>query len=485
MQIASVVPCGRMRPPVGSPVRWFDRLLARVPRPDWLATPRGRLAAFFLLYVSEGIPHGFTVTAIATQMRRQGVGPAEIGLFVGALYLPWGFKFLAGPIVDTFGSERFGRYRLWIVLMQVGLVLSLLAALPVNFAAEIRLFTILLLLHNSFAATQDVAIDALAVNVLPEGERGAANGFMWAGYAVGQALGGAGVLYLSQVLPFRSTYVFVAAILALITLTVSLPLREPPRPRPQGSGGNALASAGRQILGFTRDAARAFVSSRGALVGVGLSLLPLGAYALGLALQSNVAVELGMSDGEIATLALASQIVTAIACIAGGWLSDRFGRRKILALAIACMSVPTLWLAWSMQTAGVIHPLDPQAIAGSRATAAPGLVATFFGLVLLYQFFNGVMYAVSIALYMDVTTPRVAATQFTAYMAVCNLCTSYSAAWQGLSIARLGYPVTLLIDGLIGLLAIGLLPFMTRTPLRAGRRVAPPQPGAAIPEAFL
>ena len=59
----------------------------RLALPDLLATRKGRLAAFFLLYITEGIPLGFTATAIATQMRRQGLGPAEIGAFV-ALALP-------------------------------------------------------------------------------------------------------------------------------------------------------------------------------------------------------------------------------------------------------------------------------------------------------------------------------------------------------------------------------------------------------------
>jgi hypothetical protein len=44
--------------------------------------------------------------------------------------------------------------------------------------------------HNSFGAMQDVAIDALAVNTLHEDERGLANGVMFAGAALGMALGG-------------------------------------------------------------------------------------------------------------------------------------------------------------------------------------------------------------------------------------------------------------------------------------------------------
>ena len=80
----------------------------RLPFPDLLASKKGRLTAFFLLYVTEGIPLGFTATAMATQMRRQGVGPVEIGAFVGSLYLPWAFKWIAGHFVDTLTLHRFG-----------------------------------------------------------------------------------------------------------------------------------------------------------------------------------------------------------------------------------------------------------------------------------------------------------------------------------------------------------------------------------------
>ena len=78
---------------------------------DPLATRAGRLLSFFLLYVSEGIPLGFTATVIATHMRREGLDPAVIGAYVGSLYLPWAFKWVFGPIIDTITSDRFGRRR--------------------------------------------------------------------------------------------------------------------------------------------------------------------------------------------------------------------------------------------------------------------------------------------------------------------------------------------------------------------------------------
>jgi PAT family beta-lactamase induction signal transducer AmpG len=72
------------------------------------------------------------------------------------------------------------------------------------------------------------------------------------------------------------------------------------------------------------------------------------------------------------------------------------------------------------------------------------------------------MYGVGTAIYMDVTTPAVAATQFTAYMALCNVVYSYSSTWQGRSLQSWGYPTTLAIDAIFGLLCILLLPLMGR-----------------------
>jgi PAT family beta-lactamase induction signal transducer AmpG len=101
--------------------------------PNLLATRSGRLAAFFLLYVTEGIPAGFAGTAVATTMRRQGLEPAVIGAFLGLLYLPWALKWAVGPVVDVIASDRWGRRRVWILLTQTMMAVTLLVAMPVDF----------------------------------------------------------------------------------------------------------------------------------------------------------------------------------------------------------------------------------------------------------------------------------------------------------------------------------------------------------------
>jgi len=440
-----------------------------------LASRRGRLITFFFLYLTEGIPLGFTAVAIATQMRRQGVGVAEVGTFVASLYIPWAWKWAFGPFVDVLGSDRWGRRRMWIVLAQTLMVASLLVALPVDFASQLRLFTTIILIHNVFAAIQDVAIDALAVGVLREDERGLANGLMFGGAYLGQAIGGAGVLFLSAHVDFPITYLFVAAWIFAVTLFVAVPLREPPGPPRPPREGPALAVIGRQIGAFLRDAARAFTGSRGAFVGLLFALLPAGAYALGLALQSSLAVELGMSDNQIGWLNLWSTIISAAGCVLGGWLSDRIGRRKMLAIYIVGTALPTIALSIVMKRHGWIMPVDPTL--ADRRLAPDELLAAFWACVLAYAVFQGLMYGTRTALFMDVTTPAVAATQFTAYMALLNVVIAYSAKWQGWAAENLGYPTTLLVDAGFGMIGLVLLPFLVPLP-----RAKTEQPGAAIPD---
>jgi PAT family beta-lactamase induction signal transducer AmpG len=444
--------------------------------PNLLATRNGRLAAFFSLYLTEGIPLGFTATAVATQMRRQGLGPAEIGAFVGSLYLPWAFKWAVGPFVDVFASDRLGRRRMWIVMAQVLMVGSLMAALPVNFTTEIKLFTLLILIHNAFAATQDVAIDALAVNTLKADERGLANGLMFGGAYLGQALGGAGVLFLVPYTGFPMTFFFVAAAILSVTVFVALPLREPKGPpRPPVEGG-ALRAAGRQVVDFVVASIRAFVGTRAAFVGLIVALMPGGAYALGLALQSNLAVELGLDDTRVAALNLWSTVVSALGCVVGGFMSDKFGRKRMLSLFFVGTALPTFYLAWVMQQQGWIMPVAPDA--PDRPVPSAVLVSTFWAMVVAFSVFQGLMYGTRTALFMDVTTPRVAATQFTAYMALLNLVIAYTAWWQGMAIEKWGYPTTLVLDGVAGLLCIALLPLMA-----VKKRAAEAAPGGAIPDA--
>ncbi len=421
--------------------------------PNLLHTTRGRLAAFFLLYTTEGVPLGFAATAVATQLRRMGVGPLEIGAFVASFYLPWAFKWAFGPLVDVFRSRRWGHRRAWIIGTQLGMAATLLALLGVPLPQGLALFTAILFVHNTVAAVQDVAIDALAVATLAEDERGLANGLMFAGASLGQALGGAGVLFLMGFLGLQGSIVAVAALILAVTVFVVLPMKEAFVARAAGEAGTALA----QMRSFAADAFRSFLGSRGAFTGVWLALLPAGAMSLSLALQTGLAVELGMDDDAVGLLALVSTVTSGACMVLGGWISDRFGRRRTLAVYTLLMSLPVLYLAWVLQQAGHVMPRAP------GGAPLPALITQLWIATLSFNVGMGLMYGTRTAVFMDVTNPLVAGTQFTAYMAMMNLAIAFAATWQGVAVEVLGYPLTLVIDALFGLAGVALLPWMART----------------------
>ena len=438
----------------------------RQPLPNLLASRNGRFAAFFLLYMTEGIPQGFTATALAAQMRRQGVSAQQIGLFVASLYLPWAWKWVVAPLVDLIHVRRWGHRRFWILLCQLAMIGTLLLSMSVDFATQLQLFTAIILVHNCFAATQDVAIDGLACDVLSEQERGMANGVMFSGAYLGNAVGGAGVLFLTAYCSLNLTFLFVMGCVGLVTVLVVLPMRESPTAAPISADRSAIRE---QLVDYFRAARHAFWpprsstvsgAARGPLLGVIFALLPAGSYALGLALQSNLAVELGHNDHEIALLALFSTFNSALGCVLGGLLSDAWGRRRMLAVYIAATAIPTLWLASVMQHHHWISSIDPTA--QDIPAVPPMLIIDFWSATLVFSLFQGLMYGTRTALFMDLCQPKVAATQFTLYMALLNLTISYSASWQGWAIDRWGYPTTLTADALLGLLGLALLPFLKR-----------------------
>ncbi len=410
--------------------------------------------------MTEGIPLGFTATAVATQMRRQNMDPEQIGRFVATLYLPWAWKWLVGPIVDVVYVQRFGRRRGWILAMQILMALALAVSMGVDFVGSFALFTGIIFVMNCFGATQDVAIDALAVQVLSEKERGVANGFMFAGAYIGNAVGGSGVLYLTEYAGFSTASLLVLASLAAVTLFIALPMREGRSDAMHPHAGAALHLIAGQIRDYSVQAIRAFTGTRQAMIAVAFALLPAGALSLSLSIGSNIPVELGMSDGSIANLGLLSAILSAAGCIAGGWLSDRFGRRKMIALYIVATTVPVFAFAAIMHQHGWIMPIDVKA--PDKPLAPDSLVAALWYTTMAYALFQGLMYGTRTALFMDICTPAVAATQFTAYMALLNLTTAYSAWWQGSSAKHNGYPATLALDAAVGVACLALLPFLSK-----------------------
>ncbi|RZL06085.1 MAG: MFS transporter, partial [Rubrivivax sp.] len=251
--------------------------------PNLLASRRGRIAAFFLMYLTEGLPIGFASMAVVTQLRRQGASAGEIGAFLGFVLLPWAFKWVYGPFVDLIASRRLGPRRGWILGAQSMMVLTLLALTGLDLATQLGLFTAVLVVHNLFGAVQDVAVDALAVTTLPAHERAFASGMMFGGQSLGVLIGGGGALLLIGHLGFDTSIALLAVIVLAVMTLVVLPMREDVQAPARRS---SLAAVGIEVGAFLREALQALLGSRLAFASLLFGLLPIAAMALSRGLQA-------------------------------------------------------------------------------------------------------------------------------------------------------------------------------------------------------
>ena len=146
-------------------------------------------------------------------------------------------------------------------------------------------------------------------------------------------------------------------------------------------------------------------------------------------------------------------VAAAIACIADGWLGDRFGSKRIVALAYALTAAPTLVLGVQISAVGL--------------QSVP--LAWFYGLIVAHGLFFGMAYGVRNAIFMGMTNPAVAATQFTAFMGMANVAISIGNYWQGVVAERQGYAVVLYLDALFAVLVILVIPFLRDREARPAR----------------
>ena len=450
--------------------------------PNLLQSRKGRLAGFFGLYLCEGLPQGFTGTAVALEFKRMGMTGTAIGAFLATIMLPWTWKWLFGPVVDNFHLARFGRRKQWILTAQAGMLMTLVAALScfprmvegadgARAIEGLALFTGILLAHNIFAAGQDVAIDALACETLAEHERGLANGLMFAGAQAGAAIGGAGVLFLKEDFGFLTAAGLVPLLLLAVTTMVLFLIFE------KSLGGDVAKRRPKEVFretgGYLVDVVKVFFGTRRGFLGLLVALVPTGGMALSLTVSTVLTPTIGMTDKEIGQLALVSSIVFVVACMSGGFLSDRFGRRLTLAVFALGTLLPTLWMAWRLRQEGFVIPVGSSG--DGTWPRQDALIRSWWAASVVYSLFQGLMYGIRTAMFMDIVEPRIAATQFTACMALLNVVTIYSYAWQGMAVTPAAdggwgwtYPSIFLVDAALGTVFVFILPLLKPREKKAG-----------------
>jgi len=390
----------------------------------------GRTLLFACLYFSEGAPIGFIWWALPTLLREKDVAVVDITALTALLVLPWALKFLWAPIVDTCRSRRHG-LRHWIMGCQFMMGMTLLPVIFLQPAVDFSTLRLFLLLHALCASTQDVAIDALAIKVTKPQDRGLLNGCMQAGMLLGRSLFGGGALLITSVTGWSGIIFGLMACIWLSLLLLCF-IQEPVGPGPAGVRFKSLLFAALKkrktwwALVFALISAAAFEAT-GAIGGPFLLDRQIPKEAIGF------------------FFALPAVVATLVGGMAGGKISDRFGR--ITSVAVSLLGFVTI-------VAG-LGAID-------HIYSGAGAHAALMTLLTILYLFIGAFTVSSYALFMDLTDPALGATQFSAFMAATNGCEAWSGWFAGQLVTWKGYSGCFFIMSLISLLSLSLLGFLSR-----------------------
>ncbi|RRJ83309.1 AmpG family muropeptide MFS transporter [Aestuariirhabdus litorea] len=170
---------------------------------------------------ASGLPLYVLISMLPAWLRSEGVGIKEIGLFT-LIGFPYTWKFLWSPLMERFRFPLLGLRRGWMLVTQLGLLLSI-AALGMVPVSNLTLIAALAAIMAFFSASQDIVLDAYRREILPDHELGLGNSFHVNAYRIAGLIPGSLALILADLLPWSTVFPIVALfMLAGIGLTLSI-----------------------------------------------------------------------------------------------------------------------------------------------------------------------------------------------------------------------------------------------------------------------
>jgi PAT family beta-lactamase induction signal transducer AmpG len=279
-----------------------------------------RTAAVSLLSFSSGLPLGLVWYAIPDWMRDTGVDIRVVGLFTLA-QAPWAFKVVWSPLMDRYVPPFWGRRRGWMALTQIALaVLGLVLAGVGRHPDAIWVVGAIALAIALASASQDIAIDAYAVEVLRKEEQGAAVGARIALYRAAMVLSGGAAITAASHLGWPAVNVLLALVyVPMIVLTWKAPEPEQQTPAPK----SLRDAVWHPFLGF--------LARHRALEILAFVLLYKFSDQLTQALTRPFLIDMGYSaDHRGIALATVGMVATIGGAFIGGWVTTLMGLGRSL-----------------------------------------------------------------------------------------------------------------------------------------------------------
>ena len=283
-------------------------------------TTNGRVAAALTLGFASGLPFNLPQGTLQSWLATTDINLKTIGLFT-LVAVPYSVKWLWAPLLDRYALPFLGRRRGWIFALQFALA-AMLAGLAMQTPPQaLTMIFVLSFGVVLLSASQDIVIDAYRTDSLRPEERGIGSTATQVGYRAATYVSGAFALVVAGLVGWRTTYLCMALLMALMAVfTVMAPEPErrvvPPR---------SLKEAIVEPLGelFARPGVRAMLL---------LVILYKFGDAFALTLWSAFLIKgAGFTPTEVGSVAKVLAIVATISgTIVGGLLFARLGLYRSL-----------------------------------------------------------------------------------------------------------------------------------------------------------
>ena len=362
---------------------------------------------FGSLYFTEGLIKVFSAVILPIYFLEKGVPPELITPVLGIAAIPMIIKFVWGGIVDHF--IRFGRKR-FIFFGGILSIVSLFILASIDPRVALIPFGFFVFLSWSGVGFLDVSSDALAIEISREEERGKINGAMYAGLNSGMTLGAILLPFIAKTLGY-STVFLTAGVIILLIIIFPLLIKEIEIVKKRQKLAPLLMKEFRKkttlLIAF-------FVSIVTMNSGLLLFLVPL---------YLDISFQLDITQIGLITAIFTVAIV--FGSLIGGVLTDRFGRKNTLYILIG---------ASVFFSASLIFTNNWQ---------------NFTVLYSIIGFLQGGYYAAFLAMLMDVTNPRIGATQFSILTGLGNFGIIAAGTVSGPLYVMLGFSRVFLYSALV------------------------------------
>ncbi len=410
-----------------------------------------RMLQILLNGAISGLPHVAILSMMTLWLQESGFSRSDIGLF-GLVMVVYAANVAWAPVVDgvriPWLTRCLGPRRSWIVAMQIVIAVCLLLLSGLDPATQIEWIALWAVVLATASATQDVAIDALRIELFQEQEARKVSGgsaMAASGWWIGYGFGGSLALFLVDAMQgagvenaWQNGYLLLIVVVAMLVALFLWLVPEPKKPVQPPASLN-LVSRAAQI--YTQPIL-SFVMRYGLRLAAFL-LLAIFLFKIGEAFLGRMSLlfytEVGFSKSDIALYSKGYGTVAFVAfAVFGSLITARYGLLRGLIIGGVAMALTNLLFA-----ALTFYP-------------APWLFATA---VVADQFTTAVSTVAFVAFLSQLCDRNWTATQYAALASLGNLSRTTMAAGSGIVVDGLGgnWPLFFVITTLMVLPSLLLI----------------------------